>query len=95
MEIIVNNHLVRYLESNDLLNDRQDDLRRKRSARELIAILSELWSQSIHRLGKSKVAALDFTKVFERICQDALLSMLVVSLDLYRCRFSFALSYFQ
>ena len=55
MESMVNHHLVRYLESNNLLNDRQYGFRKGRSTGDLMAFLSEQWSRSIHRLGESKV----------------------------------------
>ena len=75
MESMVNHHLVRYLESNNLLNDRQYGLRKGRSG-DLMAFLTEQWSRSIHRLGESKVVALDISKAFDRVWHAALLSKL-------------------
>ena len=67
MESMVNYHLVNYLESNSLLNDRQYGFRRGRSTGDLMAFLSERWSRSIHRFGESRVVALDISKAFDRV----------------------------
>ncbi|XP_065356404.1 uncharacterized protein LOC135950804 [Calliphora vicina] len=57
MESMVNYHLAKYLESNNLLNDRQYGFRRRRSTGDLLAFLSENWYRSIHRFGESKLVS--------------------------------------
>ena len=53
MESMINNHLVKYFESNGLLNNRQYDFRKERSTGDLLALLSETWSGFIHRFGEA------------------------------------------
>ena len=77
MESMVNHHLVRYLESNGLLNDRQYGFRKNRSTGDLMSFLSERWSRSIHQFGESKVVALDISKAFDRVWHGALISKLI------------------
>lgn len=77
MESMINHHLVRYLESNGLLNDRQYGFRKGRSTGDLLALLSERWNGSIHRFGEAKVVALDISKAFDRVWHEALVSKLI------------------
>ena len=65
MESMVNYHLVNYLEANSLLNDRQYGFRRSRSTGDLLALLSERWSRSIHSFSEGKVVALDISKAID------------------------------
>ena len=74
MESMVNFHLIRYLESKSLLNDRQYGFRRGRPMGYLQALLPEKWCNSIHHFGESKVVALDISKAFDRVWHVALLS---------------------
>lgn len=74
METMINYHLVNYLEDNSLLSDRQYGFRRNRSTGDLMAFLTEQWNRSVHRLGESKVVALDISKAFDRVWHQALIS---------------------
>ena len=73
MENIVNHHLVRYLEANHLISDRQYGFRHARSTGDMLAVITERLNDSIHRLGESKAVALDISKAFDRVWHEALL----------------------
>lgn len=92
MESVINFHLMRYLELNRLLSDRQYGFRGGRSTGDLMAILTEKWNQCIHLFGESKVVALDISKAFDRVWHGALVSKLIaygVGMDFARWVTSF------
>lgn len=69
---MVNIHLVKYLEFNQRMSDRQHGFRRGRSTADLIALNSERWSRAINRLGETNVIALYMFKTFDRVCHETL-----------------------
>ena len=75
MESILNHHLVKYLETNKLLSDRQYGFRQQRSTGDMMAVLTEKLNNSIHHFGEAKIVALDVSKAFDR-GHTALLSKL-------------------
>ena len=74
METILNHKLMKYLEDNSLLRDRQYGFRKNRSTGDMMSLLSETWSRGIHAFGESKVVALDISKAFDRVWHDGLIS---------------------
>ena len=60
MESILNHKLMKYLEDNSLLNERQ-------SVSGKMALLTETWNKSLHFCGESKVVALDISKAFDGV----------------------------
>ena len=71
IESMINHHLVRYLESNGLLNDRQYGFCKGRSSGDLLALLSERYNDFIHHFGKVKFVAVDITKTFDMVWYEA------------------------
>ena len=67
MESVLNHKLMKYLEDNSLLNDRQYGFRKNRSTGDLMLLLTETWIRSVHFFGESKVVALNISKAFDRV----------------------------
>ena len=59
-----------------------------------MAFLLEQWSRSIHRLGESKVVALDISKAFDRVWHEALISKLI-AFGVVSCFFRFISSFLK
>ena len=76
MEKVIKQNLMIYLETNDLIHDRQYGFRSKRSTGDIMAYLSQQWSQSLHSFGETQAIALDFSKAFDRVWHENLLSKL-------------------
>lgn len=76
MEKVIKQNLMTYLETNGLIHDRQYGFRSKRSTGDIMAYLSQIWSQSLHSFGESQAIALDFSKAFDRVWHENLLSKL-------------------
>ena len=76
MEFILNHKLMKYLEDNSLLNDRQYGFRKNRSTGDLMALMTETWNRSVHFFGEIKVVALDISKAFDRVWHQGLISKL-------------------
>ena len=66
MESILNHKLMKYLEDNSLLNDRQYGFRKNRSTCDLMALFTETWNRNVHFFGESKVVALAFDRVWHQ-----------------------------
>ena len=54
MEQIIKHKLMTYLESNGLIHDSQYGFRSKRSTGDVMAYLTEIWSQSIRLFGETQ-----------------------------------------
>ena len=74
METIINHKLMKYLEVNDLISDRQYGFRKNRSTGDMMALLCEKWNKAIHMFGESMVVALDISKAFDRVWHCALVN---------------------
>ena len=66
--------LMKYLEYNSMLNDREYGFRKNRSTGTLMALLIETWKRSVHLFGESKIVALNISKAFDRVCHQGLIS---------------------
>ena len=75
-ETIINKHIIKHLENNKLINDRQYGFRSGRSTADLIAYLTHNIHQTIENLGETHAIALDISKAFDRVWHPALLSKL-------------------
>ena len=76
-ETLLNSHLIKHLESNNLLSDHQYDFCKARSTGDLLSYLSHAWSSSLRNFGESFVVALDIFKAFDRVWHKALLAKLL------------------
>lgn len=76
MEKIVNRKILSYLESNNLLDDRQYGFRPRRSTGDLMTYLSHEIGRSIHSSGEAQVLSLDIAKAFDRVSHKGLLAKL-------------------
>ncbi|RVE43191.1 hypothetical protein evm_012179 [Chilo suppressalis] len=77
LEKVLNNHQTRYLEDHSLINDRQYGFRPKRSTGDLLAYLTHIWGEAIHKRGESLAISLDIAKAFDRVWHKSLLSKLL------------------
>ena len=75
-ESVLNVQILKHLESNNLLSDRQYGFRKGRSTADLLAYLSDSWSSSFRDFGESFAVALDISKAFDRVWHKALISKL-------------------
>ena len=75
-ESVLNRKILRFLESHDLLSDRQYGFRKGRSTADLLAYLSNSWSSSLNMSGESFAVALDISKAFDKVWHKALISKL-------------------
>jgi hypothetical protein len=67
METIVNNHLKRMLEERKLLSPKQFGFRCSRSTCDLLAILTQKWSDALDQSGSVLLVTLDIAKAFDRV----------------------------
>ncbi len=75
-ESILNLKIQKHLSTSDLLSDRQYGFRKGRSTGDLLSLLTDSWSSSLSRFGKTFSVALDISKAFDRIWHKSLLSKL-------------------
>jgi hypothetical protein len=75
-ESILNSKILKYLNSHNLLSDRQYGFRQGRSTGDLLALLSDSWSSSLRSFGETFSVALDISKAFDRVWHKALISKL-------------------
>nr|CAI5850229.1 unnamed protein product [Callosobruchus analis] len=64
--IITYTQLLKYLDNNSIIHDRQYGFRKHRSACDLLAYVTHVWNRAIENHGKSRVIALDISKAFNR-----------------------------
>lgn len=76
MEKVINIQIVKYLESNHLINDRQYGFRSRRSTGDLLTYVTHLWSRAVEQYGESLAVALDISKAFDRVWHAGLLNKL-------------------
>ncbi|XP_047997328.1 uncharacterized protein LOC125234949 [Leguminivora glycinivorella] len=76
MERVLNGKLLTYLETNDLLSDRQYGFRRGRSTGDLLAYVTHRCGEAIERNGEALAVSLDISKAFDRVWHASLLSKL-------------------
>ncbi|CAK1577857.1 unnamed protein product [Parnassius mnemosyne] len=76
METIINSQLMRYLEDQQLISDRQYGFCRGRSAGDLLGYLTHRWVEAVESKGKALAVSLDIAKAFDRVWHKALLSKL-------------------
>ncbi|VEN39160.1 unnamed protein product [Callosobruchus maculatus] len=67
METVINTQLLKYLDNNNIINDRQYGFRKHRSTGDLLAYVTHLWNGAIDNHGESRVVVLDISKAFDRL----------------------------
>src|SRR6201990_2844 len=75
-ESILNRKIWKHLNSSNLISDRQNGFRKKRSTGDLLTLLSDSWSSALRHFGESFAVALDISKAFDRVWHKALISKL-------------------
>ncbi|CAG4952044.1 unnamed protein product [Colias eurytheme] len=76
MERLLNNRLLAYLETHDILSDRQYGFRKNRSTGDLLVHATHLWGQAIENYGEALAVSLDISKAFDRVWHASLLNRL-------------------
>ena len=75
-EIILNHHIVKHLEKNNLLNDKQYGFRQERSTVDLLCLLTHTLLKTTDNHGETHTIALDISKAFDKVWHKSLLSKL-------------------
>ena len=74
METLLAKNLLKYLEQNNLISDRQYGFRKSRSTGDLLAHVTGLWSSILNSGGECPVVSLDISKAFDRVWHKALIA---------------------
>nr|CAI5862375.1 unnamed protein product [Callosobruchus analis] len=76
MEAVINTQLLKYLDNNNILHDRQYGFRKHRSTGDLLAYVTHMWNRAIENHGASRVVAVDISKAFDRVWHEGPLAKL-------------------
>ena len=76
MERIIRDQLVRYLESNNLINEHQHGFRAGRSCTTQLLEVMEIWTEIIDKGGSIDCVYLDFAKAFDKVPHKRLIEKL-------------------
>ena len=76
MEKAVNVEILKHLETGGINNDSQYGFRHQRSTGDLLAYVTYIWESAMESFGQSQAVALDISKAFDRVWQQALLNKL-------------------
>jgi len=87
METIINQKLIKYLETNRIIHDRQYGFRPKRSTGDLLTYISQKINSTLHGHGEACGVALDISKAFDRVWHAALIKKChAIGLGNYLCK---------
>ena len=75
-ESVINVHLLKYLELQNLLSDKQFGFRTSRSTGDLLAYVTEYVSRILDNQGETRSVALDISKAFDKVWHRGLLHKL-------------------
>ena len=67
MEKAINEQVLRHLESNKLIHDRQYGFRQHRSTGDIIAYVTHIWSKTLEAGNETPAVALDISKAFDMV----------------------------
>ena len=59
MEKYINESILTFLESSNIISDRQYGFQKQRSTADMLAYASRIWSQAVEGHGESQLVALD------------------------------------
>nr|CAH7724573.1 unnamed protein product [Callosobruchus chinensis] len=76
VEKCVNQVLMKFVELNQLINNRQHGFRHQRSTGDLLAYVTHVWNKFIHSFGEAHVVALYISKAFGQLWHASLLNKL-------------------
>lgn len=76
MEKYLNVEILKYLELNKLIHDRQYGFRNRRSTADLLSFVTHTWNKSLEFHGECQIVALDISKAFDQVWHAALLNKL-------------------
>ena len=76
METIITKQLLTFIETNNLLSDRQYGFRKARPTGDLLAYAVHVWTSALESYGESRVISLDISKAFDRVWHKGLLAKL-------------------
>nr|CAI5831262.1 unnamed protein product [Callosobruchus analis] len=76
METVINTHLLKYLDNNNIIHDRQYGFRKHKSTGDLLAYVTRMWNRAIENHSESRVVTLNISNVFDRVWHEELLSKL-------------------
>src|SRR5574343_1419242 len=74
LEKIVNDHLMRQLENNNLLSSYQFGFRKNRSTCDLLTYLTQTWTDALDEGNEILILTLDFAKAFDKVWHEGLKS---------------------
>nr|CAI5863007.1 unnamed protein product [Callosobruchus analis] len=66
METVINTQLLKYVDNNNIMHDRQYGFNKHRSTGDLLAYVTHMWNRAIENHGEYRVVALDILKAFDR-----------------------------
>ena len=76
MESIINQQILKHLESNCLISDHQYGFRKARSTGDLLSYVTHMWHSALESFGETRVVALDISKAFDKVWHKGLLAKL-------------------
>ena len=76
-EKCVNQHLVKYLEINKIISDKQYGFRESRSTTDLLTYVANKWNLALEHHGEAFAIALDISKAFDKVWHENLICKLV------------------
>ena len=75
-EAVINQHIVNFLETQNLLSEEQYGFRHSRSTADLLSYVTEHVSRVLDRQGETRSVALDISKAFDKVWHQGLLMKL-------------------
>ena len=76
-EKCINQHIVKYLEVNKLISDRQYGFRESRSTTDLLTCVTDKWNLAVEQFGEAFAIALDISKAFDKVWHENLICKIV------------------
>ena len=76
MEKAINEQVLRHLESNKLIHDRQYSFRQHRSTGDILAYVTHIWNKTLETGNETLAVALDISKAFNMVWHKNLLAKL-------------------
>ena len=73
-ETLLNNHIIKHLNTYNILNDKQYGFRKYRSTTDLLIFLTNQIHLNLEGYGETHFTALDISKAFDRVWHEGLLS---------------------
>ena len=65
MEMVINQHVLRHLENNKIIHDRQNGFRQYRSTGDILTYVTHTWNKTLEAGKETLAVALDISKAFD------------------------------